>query len=256
MNNRITIFLSHSHKDEEKVRKIRDVLEILDCEPLIFFLKCLDDENEELEEFIKREIRARNVFLYCKSENSENSPWVKKELEYIRSIDSSRLYELDIEKDFSRSLISFLQTLTAILKRNRVFLTYSHYDSVVANRITAHLQANEYNVFRLEDISASSNWEAEIKKNITEAVTEGLYIFLASERCLQSPGCLEELRIAYNLQTNEKKLIVPIMLGSEFQINSSIIPNEINEFCWYFLPATPSDSELDELIRQLNKVSR
>ena len=36
MNNRITIFLSHSHKDEEKVRKIRDVLEILDCDPLIF----------------------------------------------------------------------------------------------------------------------------------------------------------------------------------------------------------------------------
>ena len=256
MNDRITIFLSHSHKDEEKVRKIRDVLEILDCEPLIFFLKCLDDENEELEGFIKREICARNVFLYCKSANSEKSPWVKKELEYIRSIDSSRLYELDIEKDFSRSLISFLQTLTAMLKRNRVFLTYSHYDSVVANRIIAHLQANEYNVFRLEDISMSSNREAEIRKNITEAVTEGIYIFLASEKSLRSHWCLEELRIAYNLPTNEKKLIVPIMLGAKFQTNPSIIPNEINEFCWYFLPATPSDRELDELIGQLNKISK
>ncbi len=261
MNNRITIFLSHSHKDEEKVRKIRDVLEILDCEPLIFFLKCLDDENEELEDFIKREIRARNVFLYCKSANSENSPWVQKELEYIRSIDSSRLYELDIEKDFSRSLISFLQTLTAILKRNRVFLTSSGCDSAVANRIIAHLQASGYNVFRSEDkdISASSNWEAEIKKNLTEAVTEGIYIFLASERSLQSPWCLEELHFAYHLYhlpTNEKKLIVPIMLGSEFQANPSFIPDEIKKFCWYLLPATPSDRELDELIRRLNKISR
>ena len=48
-NDKITIFLSHSHKDYEKVRKIRDILEMLECEPLIFFLKCLDDQNAELE---------------------------------------------------------------------------------------------------------------------------------------------------------------------------------------------------------------
>lgn len=65
-NDKLTIFLSHSHKDEEKVRKIRDVFEILDCEPLIFFLKCLDDNNTELEDFIKKEIEARNIFLYLR----------------------------------------------------------------------------------------------------------------------------------------------------------------------------------------------
>ena len=151
MNNKITIFLSHSHKDEEKIRKIRDVLEILDCEPLIFFLKCLDDENEELEDFIKREIRARNIFLYCKSENSESSPWVQKELRYIHALDAKRLYMIDIEKDFSRNLISFLKTLTTILKRNRVFITYARYDLYVANKIISYLQANGYNVFGCED---------------------------------------------------------------------------------------------------------
>ena len=66
MSDRLTIFLSHSHKDLEKVRKLREILESLDYEPLIFFLKCLDDSNEELEDFIKREIDARNLFIYCK----------------------------------------------------------------------------------------------------------------------------------------------------------------------------------------------
>ena len=56
MSDRLTIFLSHSHKDLEKVRKLREILESLDYEPLIFFLKCLDDSNEELEDFIKRAI--------------------------------------------------------------------------------------------------------------------------------------------------------------------------------------------------------
>ena len=84
MSDRLTIFLSHSHKDLEKVRKLREILESLDYEPLIFFLKCLDDSNEELEDFIKREIDARNLFIYCKSKNAEDSIWVQKELEYIR----------------------------------------------------------------------------------------------------------------------------------------------------------------------------
>ena len=101
-NEKLTIFLSHSHQDEETVRKIRDVLEILNCEPLIFFLKCLDDNNTELEDFIKREIEARNIFLYCKSSNAEHSVWVQKELEYIKSFDEKRLYEIDIENGFEK----------------------------------------------------------------------------------------------------------------------------------------------------------
>ena len=43
---RKTIFLSHSSKDIEKVRQIRDILEALDYEPLLFHLKCLDDDTK------------------------------------------------------------------------------------------------------------------------------------------------------------------------------------------------------------------
>ena len=62
---RISAFLSHSSKDIDKVRQIRDILEVLDYEPLLFHLKCLDDDNDDLETFIKKEIESRNIFMLC-----------------------------------------------------------------------------------------------------------------------------------------------------------------------------------------------
>lgn len=52
------IFISHSHLDIDIVRKIRNKLEDRGFEPLMFFLKCLNDDNE-IESLIKREINER-----------------------------------------------------------------------------------------------------------------------------------------------------------------------------------------------------
>jgi hypothetical protein len=40
------IFLSHSHRDLHEVRHVRDALEAKGHQPLLFFLKCLDDDAE------------------------------------------------------------------------------------------------------------------------------------------------------------------------------------------------------------------
>ena len=77
--NKLSIFLSHSHKDIEKIRKIRDLLELLNNDPLMLYLKCLDDSAPELENLIKREIGSRDIFIYCKSQNAESSEWVQME---------------------------------------------------------------------------------------------------------------------------------------------------------------------------------
>lgn len=60
---KLTIFLSHSHKDIEKVRKIRDLFELLGCEPLIFYLKCLDNDDDHLQDFIKKKLK-HEIFFY------------------------------------------------------------------------------------------------------------------------------------------------------------------------------------------------
>ena len=69
------IFLSHSREDIEKVREIRNSLEEEGFEPLCFYLKCLTDDSE-IEDLIKREIDAREWFVFANSENSRKSRWV------------------------------------------------------------------------------------------------------------------------------------------------------------------------------------
>jgi hypothetical protein len=59
--------------------------------PLLFFLKCLDDDKE-IFELIKREIKARDRFILCDSQNSRESEWVQKEIEFIKSL--NRPYEI------------------------------------------------------------------------------------------------------------------------------------------------------------------
>lgn len=172
--NKLSIFLSYSNKDQEKVRKIRNILETLNCEPIMFFLKCLDDNNDQLEEFIKAEIEARNLFVYCKSSNSENSVWVQKELEYIKKFDKNRLYTLEIEKDLSFSLVGLLSMIASMLKRNRVFFSYSRQDNSTARIIKESLIKQNYQVLSDCDVSFSSLWGEQIK----ERINEGIFIAL------------------------------------------------------------------------------
>ena len=80
MEEKVFIFISHSHRDLEKVRKIRNFLENNCSEPILFFLKSRDDEDE-ITSLIKDEIDARIWFIYCDSQNARESRWVKKELD-------------------------------------------------------------------------------------------------------------------------------------------------------------------------------
>jgi hypothetical protein len=75
------IFLSHSHKDFEKVSEVRNVLEGHGHHPLMFFLKCLGDDDE-IDGLIRREISARSWFILCESANTI-SKWVQAEVQII-----------------------------------------------------------------------------------------------------------------------------------------------------------------------------
>lgn len=85
-NNEIWVFLSHSNRDFEKVRRVRDMLENMHMRPLMFFLNCLKDD-EEIDSLIKREIDCRTRFILCDSKEARKSKWVRKEVEYIKSKD-------------------------------------------------------------------------------------------------------------------------------------------------------------------------
>lgn len=111
------IFVSHSHSDIAAVRRVRDELEKHHANPLLFYLLCLD-KNEELDDLIKREISARNFFLLCSSPAARRSSWVQKERDFVLSLKDRKVHELDLDWPWEqqrRVIHETLRSLTAFL---------------------------------------------------------------------------------------------------------------------------------------------
>ncbi|MCM1042783.1 MAG: toll/interleukin-1 receptor domain-containing protein [Corallococcus sp.] len=220
--NKLTIFFSHSHKDIEKVRKLREIFESLEFEPLIFHLKCLDDKNDELEDFIKREIDARNVFIYCKSQNAEKSEWVQKELQYITQSNSRRLYTIDIDLPLNQTLVTLLNSLCELIKHNSIFISYSHRDELICNSIKDLLTKNGYNpILRYETIKKQDEHD----KILREIVKNGVFLPIITHNYMNSLYCQAELEGAlYSTDYGIKPLILPLIVNYNSQNALELIP--------------------------------
>lgn len=209
------VFLSHSNKDYEKVKLVRDLLEKKGYRPLLFFLKCLD-EDVEIDTLIKREIDARNKFILCESENSRNSKWVQEEVDYIKS--KGRMYETINLND---SLSKIKKIINNFNKRNTIFLSYAHKDYEFANTLYKELRRNNYKVFL--EIDTLGNSMNIITNAINDAIKHGYVISLISEYYLSSSLLLEQLFSAY--KKNRSGIII-IYLSNNLLLEEKINSNK------------------------------
>ncbi len=148
------IFLSHSNQDFDAVRRLRNELEAMGHHPLLFFLKCMDD-NSELDDLVRREIEAREWFLLCDSPNSRLSRWVQREVEIITSAPHKVYTTVDLTAD----LASQLKQTRILTKRATVYLSYSHQDRPMADEIKAVLHEHDFAVWDpIESLRPSDNW--------------------------------------------------------------------------------------------------
>ena len=231
------IFLSHSHDDIEKVREIRNSLEKDGFEPLCFYLKCLDD-NSEIEDLIKREIDAREWFVFVNSENSRKSKWVTLEREYITKTNNKKIITVDIDDDNAVS-----KTIQKITHNLRIFISYSSRDSKIARRIKDKLEAKDYLVFFAPDsIPAGSSYVQIITKAISEASQEGCVIVLISHDSIKSKHLLNEIDYAFS----KRGKIIPVMIG-DVELND-ILKYYLYRNQFYHLSNNPTDDEIDKMI--------
>ena len=140
-NNKIWVFLSHSNKDYEKVRQVRNMLEEQSLRPLMFFLHCLNDDDE-IDSLIKREIDCRTRFILCDSENARTSKWVQKEVEYIKS--QNRICETI---DLSKSMDEIMATLQDFINKTRIFISYNREEYALAEMVYNRLSLYDFSVY-------------------------------------------------------------------------------------------------------------
>lgn len=236
------IFLSHSHDDIDIVREIRNSLEKEGFEPLCFYLKCLNDDSE-IEDLIKREIDAREWFVFVNSANSRKSKWVRLEREYITKTDSKKILTIDIDDENS------INNVIDKMRHNlRIFMSYLELDSSLARKITRKLKEKDYLVyFDEEGLGAGISYFEHSANAIVEASKEGCVIALITENSIKSPWVKGEILYAVNEGGN----IIPVVVGD-------VKLDEVLHFLlanrkMYLLPENPSCAEINKMIDEIGK---
>lgn len=235
------IFLSHSHDDILEVRKIRNALEKDGFEPLCFYLKCLDDDSE-IEDLIKREIDAREWFIFVDSENSRKSKWVTLERAYITATNCKKIFTIDLD-DAHR----IDDTLHKISHNLRIFISYSHKDEAFAKRLKDKLEEKDYMVFSPDSIPAGSEYDDAATNAIVEASKDGAVIALITPNSIASRWV--ELEVSYAFQQGGN--FIPVLLG-DVALSGSFWRHLLATTQCHRLSENPTDNELDELVERIS----
>lgn len=204
-NNEIWVFLSHSHEDYEKVRKVRDMLEDQHMRPLMFFLKCLND-HDEIDSLIKREIDCRTRFILCDTEESRKSAWVQREVEYIKSKDRN-FDVLDLTTDEE----NVLKQIEEIKKKATIFISYNRDEYMLAEQVYDRLCKYDFDLkFDRYFLRSGCDYAKEIMTSIDEACKKGTVVALLKERVL-SKGSFVRTELAKALEYDQSQSSCSIM---------------------------------------------
>ena len=199
------LFISHSHHDMDDVRKLRNKLEDEGFEPLCFYLKCLDENPKELHDLIKREIDARQWFVYAVSPNSKTSEYVQWEREWRKRPESNNKQELvwNLQSDISIDEVSKL-----LIKGLRVHIIYAHKDIAFVNKLKDKLKEKDLQVTTDFDMAPGKSWLLQEAEMIKEASECGTNIVVLSKNSINAKPVIDEVEIALKCDSQ----IIPVYI--------------------------------------------
>lgn len=194
----IWIFISHSSEDFNKVRKIRNYLEEKSYRPLMFYLKCLESD-EEIYDLITREIDVRTRFILCDSENARSSYWVKKEMDYISNHEPPRSF---LRIDLSQSDDVIHSQLDSYINQMNIFLSYpiKHHD--LFNKIRSRLNKYDLKVIPDSDLTSGDIFAHTLEEQISYVANNGYFVLLYSKDITNSIFVTYEFELADKLGAN------------------------------------------------------
>lgn len=166
INDNVWVFLSHSHNDYDKVIQVRNMLEKRKFKPLMFFLKCLENDTE-IDSLIKRDIDCRYRFILCDSANAQASKWVSEEVRYIKEEKRRYCETVNLDKMTIEEVNAQLQKFE---QRSSVTILYSNDRENRLQPVIDELLAFDMKVQvgKLEDLMEEEN-PIEILKELTES---------------------------------------------------------------------------------------
>jgi hypothetical protein len=132
--------------------------------------------------------------------------------------------ELDMVSVIASTLALSLQPGVGEQVVPSVFISYSHKDSRIANKIKGDLRRNGISVWIDERLKAADKaWLKQLEIAIRE---QQYFLFLMTPNCIESKSCQWELKTAKRL----KKNIVPLLI-EKTEVPASISKLEYIDFC-------------------------
>lgn len=225
------IFISHSSKDFAKVRRVRNKLEETGHKPILFFLKCFDDDFEAAFRLIKQEIDARDWFMLCSSENAKKSKPVQREVEYIKNKKGKIYEEIDLRDPWEKQK----EKIDSLARRSTIFISSHSKDAPIARKIADRLKKEGFGVFYPDySIEPGEDWMRRIESEIRYAVNKGIFLVLLSSDSIQFQWVKYEVNSALKLSIElDKSNIFPIIIKDREEVlnNFTFLRSMITPIC-------------------------
>ena len=242
------VFVSHSNHDLRKVRLVRNKVEELGHNPILFFLKSLS-ETSELDDLIRREILARDWFLLCDSEHARNSKWVQQEIEIVRG-DPEKVFEtIDLED----SLEPQWKKIEKLTQRATVFLSYARQDRELVQEVANIFRASDYRVGLDSEAAPGSNLQQVIGEAIKQAIDQGFVLVFLSSASLSSDWVRYETEYALELSKSQvTNRVVPVLI--EKLDNLLELPLSLRNIQYFDLTLGEFEPRTKQLISHLKSI--
>lgn len=204
------VFLSHSSKDYDEVKVVRNYLEENNFNALMFYLKCLEanPEDDEAQNLIFREIKARNIFVLCNSIHTSSSPWVQKEIDYVKKEPHKIYREIDIDNMKVRKCTE-LSNLDDLMNTSTLFFSYSYHDKRIVDKVYKFLENEGFKIFyENKQIKSGGDIQKKILESVNEASKNGYLLLFLSKNALESKWLQYEFETFINRSDN----VIPILV--------------------------------------------
>lgn len=250
LKRRIYIFVSHSHKDIEKVRVIRNYLEGLGGEPILFFLLSLTDEDE-ITTLIKNEIASRIWFIYCESPNAKASKWVRTELDYTKEIGKKNFLNIDLNEavnddlelneKYKQILFNFYNKIKLL---SQLFIIYPNRLRNDVHKMIKIFQSLNINLFAMPE-SFSGFTEDSFYQHVENTIKNAACILNVCDSRDNYP--IEAIELAERYQ----KRIVFLHIKGRSNTDFDVFQPDISKYFYYQIDINNFKEDCENLIEML-----
>jgi len=244
------VFLSHASTDYENVKIVRNYLEENGFSALMFYLKCLEEEDkkEKIQELLEWEINARNIFVLCNSIAAKKSKWVKWETSFVKKLPAKVYKEIDIDELKYRKCTQ-LSILDDLMKTATLYFSYSSKDRTKVEIVYEKLNSIGFRIFKdISDMKKGRNdqiIQSKLHEALQETIGQGAVVIFLSENAKSSPWFWKEKGMALE----QEAFIIPIRLDN---VNIDEFP-AFRHLQYIDMRDGVSDNQINRLINIINE---